>query len=120
MQEDFDNIPIITLSGVHDEKTAILAVKHGAQDYIAKTQMNHYILSRGIKYAIERKKMESELLRTQKSETIGLLAGGIAHDFNNILTTILGNISLLKMDISSETNLEHYSLTGNNYHYRNI
>lgn len=42
----------------------------------------------------EIKKMEDELLRAQKLESIGILAGGIAHDFNNILTAILGNVSL--------------------------
>lgn len=42
------------------------------------------------------KKMEEELGRAQKLESLGILAGGIAHDFNNILTGILGNISLAK------------------------
>jgi PAS domain S-box-containing protein len=42
----------------------------------------------------ERKRMEEEMLRAQKLESLGILAGGIAHDFNNILTAILGNISL--------------------------
>jgi PAS domain S-box-containing protein len=45
----------------------------------------------------ERRRMEQELQKTQKLESIGLLAGGIAHDFNNILTAILGNISLARM-----------------------
>ncbi len=44
----------------------------------------------------EQKKMEAEILRTQKVESVGLLAGGIAHDFNNLLTAIIGNISLAK------------------------
>ncbi|RKY87781.1 hypothetical protein DRQ09_03920, partial [candidate division KSB1 bacterium] len=49
----------------------------------------------------ERKKIEEELLKAKKLESLGILAGGIAHDFNNILTAILGNISLAKLYVSS-------------------
>lgn len=41
-----------------------------------------------------RKKMEKELLKSQKLESIGILAGGLAHDFNNYLSVILGNVNL--------------------------
>ncbi len=44
----------------------------------------------------ERKRIEAELLRIQKLESVGDLAAGIAHDFNNLLTAIIGNISLVK------------------------
>lgn len=42
----------------------------------------------------DRKKMEQEIVRAQKIESVGILAGGMAHDFNNLLGIILGNISL--------------------------
>ncbi len=45
----------------------------------------------------EKRKIEDELIKAQKLDSIGVLAGGIAHDFNNILTGILGNISLARM-----------------------
>lgn len=43
----------------------------------------------------EKNRIEEELLRSRKLESLGILAGGIAHDFNNILTSILGNISIV-------------------------
>ena len=45
----------------------------------------------------EQTRMQEEMQRTQKLESVGLLAGGIAHDFNNLLTGILGNIHLARL-----------------------
>lgn len=44
----------------------------------------------------DQRHIEEERIKTQKLESLGILAGGIAHDFNNILTSILGNLSFLK------------------------
>ena len=45
----------------------------------------------------KRRQMEEELQKTDKLESLGILAGGLAHDFNNLLTVVLGNLSLSKM-----------------------
>ncbi len=44
----------------------------------------------------ERQRMEEQLLRSQRTESIGTLAGGIAHDLNNILCPILLSASMLR------------------------
>ena len=48
------------------------------------------------------RKMEQQIMRNQKLESLGVLAGGIAHDFNNILTAILGNLSLISLSLPIE------------------
>ena len=45
----------------------------------------------------EKKRLESQLFRTQRLESIGTLASGIAHDLNNILTPILAGAQLLPL-----------------------
>ncbi len=51
----------------------------------------------------EKKALEEQLLSSQKLEAIGTLAGGIAHDFNNLLMGILGNLSLMLLDIDENS-----------------
>jgi PAS domain S-box-containing protein len=49
----------------------------------------------------ERRRLEDELARVRKFESIGVLAGGLAHDFNNLLAIIMGNISVAQTYLDS-------------------
>ncbi|WP_051617111.1 PAS domain-containing hybrid sensor histidine kinase/response regulator [Desulfonatronovibrio hydrogenovorans] len=54
----------------------------------------------------EKIRAEQDMARQQKLESISLLAGGIAHDFNNILSAILGNISLSRIQIAKNDSVQ--------------
>jgi len=54
----------------------------------------------------EKQRMEKELHKIRKLESVGILAGGIAHDFNNLLTAILGNINLARLSTQGDIPLD--------------
>jgi len=54
----------------------------------------------------ERERLERQLEQVRKMESIGQLAGGIAHDFNNMLTVVLGNVDLMRMQMEAGHPLE--------------
>jgi diguanylate cyclase (GGDEF)-like protein len=56
-------IPIVVLTGIQNEETATQALQHGAQDYLVKGPDQGNPLSRSIRYAIERKRMELRVRR---------------------------------------------------------
>ena len=58
-----------------------------------------------IQNVTERKRLEQQLLQSQKLESVGRLAGSIAHDFNNLLTIINGYAHLVLAEMGPQDTL---------------
>jgi signal transduction histidine kinase len=60
-------LPIIVLTGLDDEATAIDVVRKGAQDFLIKGQSDGRLVARAIRYAMERKHSEQQLKALNES-----------------------------------------------------
>ena len=105
LREIGNDIPIIVLTGNEDSQMAARIIKNGADDYLAKGQVDSDTLQRSIYNILERwylrreqKRLLGKMHTLQRMEAMGTMASGIAHDFNNILSPIMGYAEMLLMD----------------------
>lgn len=92
-------LPIVVLTGLDDEAIALEALKQGAQDYITKDELDERLLSRAIRYSVERLQvadMQRRLIHADRLISVGQLAAGIAHEINNPAAYVLCNLELLE------------------------
>ena len=59
-------IPIVVLTATSDSEAALSAVQHGAQDYLVKSETDGKLLSRALRYTIERAGIQAELVRRER------------------------------------------------------
>ncbi len=88
------HMPFIFVSGTMGEETAVAALHEGANDYIIKHNPTRLpsAVARAIREArneAERQRVERELMRAQRLESMALLAAGLSHDLRNILQPLL-------------------------------
>jgi ActR/RegA family two-component response regulator len=66
------DVPVIVLTGLKDEEVALEAVRHGAQDYLFKDELDAAILRRSILYSIERDRLRARMEGLIESAPYGM------------------------------------------------
>lgn len=113
---------IVINTGAYDEDLGLETLRKGAQDFLVKGKYSSYILNKTLHYAIERKRLEldlkksntdlketrNQLIQAEKLKVIGGLASGVAHEVRNPLSTILYGVTYLSKNIKVED--EKYNL----------
>jgi signal transduction histidine kinase len=94
VREVMPMVPFIFVSGTMGEETAVQALREGADDYILKDKTARLpaAVARAIRDSrseSERKRVEKELLRSQRLDCLAMLAAGLSHDLRNILQPLL-------------------------------
>lgn len=111
LTEAAPDLPVVVLTGNDDDSQAIEALKHGAQDYLVKGRGDDFMLSRVIRYAIERKVAERALKEARdKAEAAAraksVFLATVGHEVRTPLNGILGMTRLLldtPLDIKQRT-----------------
>lgn len=94
-------MPFVFVSGTIGEELAVQALQQGAADYILKHSPGRLpsAVARAVREArsdAERHRVETELMRAQRLESLSLLAAGLSHDLRNILQPLLIVPDLIK------------------------
>jgi signal transduction histidine kinase len=105
-------VPLVVLSGMDDELLALEALQDGAQDYLIKGQIDSRGLLRALRYAIERKSLQSAALALSATVDIALkeaeaasaakatFVANMSHEIRTPLNSIIGFSDLLLDDIT--------------------
>jgi len=103
------DMPVIMVTAHSSIKLVTTFMQMGGADFVEKPIMDVEALKLRILQSLnmakiirKQRRMEAELMRIQKRESVGVLAGGIAHDFKNMLHTILGGVSMAKIRMDPE------------------
>jgi DNA-binding NtrC family response regulator len=76
-------VPVVVLTGFDDEALAVEAMRHGAQDYLVKGDVDSTVLNRAVRYSVERKRAVEDAKRYgQRVEALYAVAQAVSHSLN--------------------------------------
>ena len=105
LHSQYPHIPIVILSSYKDEETALNLVKEGAQDYLLKGKVGGEVILKSIRYAIERKKIENELIKaTEEQERKVQVKTAV---YKDIISEMEARIEQLETEQALQENIEN-------------
>lgn len=114
LNRQYPSVAVVINTGAYEDEVGLETLSFGAQDFLVKGKYNAYILNKALHYAVERKRVESELVnayrkvkeaqdqlvQSEKMKVVGGLASGIAHEVKNPLATLLYGVTYLAQSFS--------------------
>ena len=100
LHEQCPALPIVILTTIADEDLAITAIQQGAEDYLIKEAVHFALISRSIRYAVERKRIEVELQAATETALAASAAKSeflahMSHEIRNPLTAMVSYAEML-------------------------
>jgi signal transduction histidine kinase len=104
VKEHTPDLPILIISGTVEEDTAVEAMRAGARDFMAKGKLARLLpaVERELGETAlrgERRKLEEQLVISDRMASMGTLAAGVAHEINNPLTALMGNLEFAAQEV---------------------
>ena len=88
--KSFSKIPVIISSGLSDTQVALNAISLGAQDFLIKSDHDHKLLEKAVRYSIERKKnLEIIEENIERHNTISKATNDIIWDWDLVTNKVL-------------------------------
>lgn len=87
----------VRLFPVMDEEGKVIQVASFSRD-----------ITENVRAEEDKRKLQAQLMQSQKMEALGTLAGGIAHDFNNILGAIVGFTQMAQVTLPADSAVTQY------------
>ncbi|KFE70131.1 hybrid sensor histidine kinase/response regulator [Hyalangium minutum] len=109
------DVPFLIVSGAIGEDTAVAAMKAGVHDFLLKDRLARLApaVARELREAqvrADRRRMQEQLMLSERLSSLGMLAASVAHEINNPLASLMMNLSfaqeLLRGEVPPEEGLQ--------------
>src|SRR4051794_29409628 len=105
VKEGGHELPFIIVSGTIGEEVAVEAMRAGAHDFMPKGALARLLpaIEREMREATarqQRKKMQEQLLMSERMASVGILAASVAHEINNPLAVVAANLEIIAQNLA--------------------